>query len=407
MKNLRNRSKKGLFFGLTALLVIACSAAYLLYGRRDKPQAPESTPSKSVSEANSIGGSTTIRWLATGDFIAHDSINAAAKKSDGSYDYLPLMNDFQPAFARADVRFCNDPVLNGGESLGVSGYPKFNSPTAFVTDMGKLGCNVVNTASNHSFDYNQKYIDASVDAWATVPNMLAVAGQNKSQAEHDSVDVFDIKGVKFAFLAFTSYTNSAPQNNYGLNVFTQDFAISQIAKAHAAGAQVIVVSMRWGTEYSGEVNAIQKQQAQFLADQGVDLVLGHGPHVVQAASRLKSSSGSETTVFYSLGNFLNTQIPAETLFNGVAAIDFDIASRKISNVQYAPIYMHYEWSSTEAQGQALLARHSLHLYPLEKATQAMIGANQLNTTAETQKQRLQTTLNSMGMTIPFITTEQL
>ncbi len=407
MKTIRLKSKWTRICALVLVILAIASGVYAFVIRKQQPVTP-SAPATSVAPEPQVTTSpTSIRLLATGDFIAHDSVNADAKKPDGSYDYLQLMSNFQPAFARSDIRFCNDPILNGGEALGVTGYPKFNSPTGFVTDMGKLGCNVVNTASNHSFDFNQTYIDASVDAWAGVPNMLAVAGQNKSQAEHDSVDVFDVKGVKFAFLAYTSYTNSAPQNAYGLNVFSQDFASKQIAAARAAGAQVIIVSMRWGTEYSGEVNAQQKQQAQFLADQGVDLVLGHGPHVVQAAARLKGAGGSETTVFYSLGNFLNTQIPAETLFSGIAAVDFDITSHKITTVQYAPIYMHYEWSSTEAQSQALLARHNLHLYPLEQATQDMIAANQLKTTAEAQKQRLQTTLGSLGLAVPFTTTDKL
>ena len=166
-----------------------------------------------------------IRMLIAGDFIAHDSVNAAAKQSDGSYDYLPLVKDFLPIFKKADIRFCNDPILNGGSQYGISGYPKFNSPTEFVTDMGKLGCNLVNTASNHSFDKSQGAIAASVDAWSKVPNMLAVAGENRSEAEHNAVHYFTMKGVKFAYLAYTTYQNTdAPaQNNYGVNVFSQNF----------------------------------------------------------------------------------------------------------------------------------------------------------------------------------------
>jgi len=125
------------------------------------------TPGKAGQSGLATGGTaspTTIRLLATGDFIAHDSVNAAAKQSDGSYNYLPMMNDFLPIFKQADIRFCNDPILNGGTKYGIYGYPKFNSPTDFVTDMGRLGCNLANTASNHSFDFTQDNINASVQA---------------------------------------------------------------------------------------------------------------------------------------------------------------------------------------------------------------------------------------------------
>src|SRR5258708_662928 len=145
---------------------------------------------------------TSIRLVATGDWIAHDSVNMAARQPDGGYNYLPLVDDFAQVLKSADIRFCNDPILNGGKSLGITGYPKFNSPTEFVTDMGKLGCNLANTASNHSFDYTQANIDNSVAAWAAVPNMLAVAGENRSPAEHDAVHYFSVKGVPFAFLAY-------------------------------------------------------------------------------------------------------------------------------------------------------------------------------------------------------------
>lgn len=351
----------------------------------------------------------SISFIATGDWIAHDSVNTAARQADGSYNYLPLVSDFTQAFKKSDIRFCNDPILNGGESLGIHGYPKFNSPTAFVTDMGKLGCNLVNTASNHSFDFTQANISNSVDAWGTVPNTLAVAGENRTQAEHDTVHYFTVKGVKFAFLAYTAYINSdsPAQNSYGVNVFGRDFASSQIATAKQNGAKFIITSMRWGTEYSTSVNAEQKADAQFLADQGVNLVLGHGSHELQPVSELTGVSGGKTLVWYSLGNFLNTQEPPETLFNGIGGLSIDTKTLAITNIKYSPIYMHYEWTPAQAAADNTNARNTLHLYPLEKATQPMLDAQQLKTTIAAQRTRIQTTLNALGLNIPLVKLNQL
>jgi poly-gamma-glutamate synthesis protein (capsule biosynthesis protein) len=178
--------------------------------------------------------------------------------------------------------------------------------------MGKVGCNVVNVGTNHSFDRNQAAIEASMDAWSGLPNMLAVAGHNKTQAEHDAVQYFTVKGVSFAFLAYTTYLNiDAPaQNNYGVNVYSDAYAAAQIKAAKAHGAQFILTSVRWGTEYSSSVNPEQKRIAQYLADQGVDLILGHGSHVLQPVQQLTGSGGNKMTVWYSVGNFLNNQLPA-------------------------------------------------------------------------------------------------
>ncbi len=391
------------------IVLAITSIGSLAYWRtRKSPNGPLTQSSVIKQQVAKVAThSSRIRLIATGDFIAHDSVNTAARKSDGSYDYLPLMSEFQTILAGADIRFCNDPILNGGKTLGITGYPRFNSPTEFVNDMGRLGCNLVNTASNHSFDFSQANITASIDAWSKVPNMLAVAGENRSQAEHDTVHYFSVKGVKFAFLAYTSYTNNGLQNNYGVNFFSQDLATQQIAEAKKNSAQIIIASMRWGTEYSSKVSTAQIQNAQFLADQGVGLILGHGPHVLQPVQQLTGKAGNKTTVWYSLGNFLNTQEPPETLFNGLAIMDFDTNSKQITNMQYLPIYMHYEWTPAQAAADNIAARHNLHLYLLETANQSMIDSQQLHTTIADQKARISGLLSADGLNIPLITSGQL
>ncbi len=346
--------------------------------------------------------------IATGDWIAHDSVNAAAKLPNGGYNYLPLVQDFVPIFKAADIRFCNDPILNGGESLGVSGYPKFNSPTEFVTSMGQLGCNLVNLASNHSFDFTQANINNSVTAWRHTPGMLAFAGENQNQAQHDQVRLFSVKGVKFAFLAYTAYSNTdaPPQNSYGVNLFSQSFAQAQIKQARAQGARFIIVSMRWGTEYTRNVNSTQLTDAQWLADQNVNLILGHGTHELQPVSWLNGTQGHKTLVWYGLGDFLHSQEPAATVFNGIAVMTIDPQTLAIGNLGFLPIYMHYEWTPSQQAQDEIADRHSLHLYLLEDATQSMINAQQLNTTVQAQDQRLSSTLNTYGLNIPLLSSRQ-
>lgn len=349
-----------------------------------------------------------IRLLLAGDFIAHDSINSQARAADGTYNYLPMVEDFVPIFHNADIRFCHDANLNGGAAFKISGYPKFNSPTEFARDMGKLGCNMVATGSNHSFDRDQTAIDASVDAWKQTTNTLAVVGQNQNQAQHDAVNYFTVKGVKFAFLAYTTYLNSdAPaQNDYGVNVFTTDYAARQVKTAKDNGAQVIITSIRWGTEYSGDISDSQKTTAQFLADQGVDVVIGHGSHVLEPVARISGASGKKSLVWYSIGNFLNTQEPPETLFNGLPVIDFDATTHAVTNMQFLPIYQHYKWTAAQAKADDIAARTNIHMYLLEVADQSMIDAQQLQTTVAAQKERISSTLNSLGLTIPLITSQQ-
>ena len=404
---LRPHSRKR--YGVILIFSLILLLGYLMFFP-DYALAPiNSKPTEAIAKSSSVTKPTTIKLLAAGDFIAHDSLNSAAQLADGTYNYLPMMSDFVPIFNKADIRFCNDANLNGGPAFGIIGYPKFNSPTEFTSSMGAVGCNVVNTTTNHSYDKTQAAIDASVDAWAKVPNMLAVAGENKTVAEHDTVHYFTVQGVKFAFLAYTTYfNNDAPaQNNYGANYYSNDFAAAQIATAKQNGAQFIIVSIRWGIEYASTITPNQQSIAQFLSDQDVNLVLGHGSHVLQPVSSLTGNGGNKTIVWYSLGNFLQTQIPAETVFNGVAVMDINPKTLEISGQEFLPLYMHYEWTADQAKAETLAARHNIKMYLLEDTTQSMIDAQQLKTTVAAQKQRLQATLNTNGLTIPLITSKQL
>lgn len=409
-KNPKLPYKSPLVIGVV-LIIAGAIGGYVLLNHQPKLSVKGTTTlnSHDPSQKPGAGASGPISLVATGDWIAHDSINAQAKQPDGSYDYSPMIADLKPYLAQSDIRFCNDPILNGGKALGITGYPKFNSPTDFVTDMGKFGCNLVNTASNHSFDYSQANITASVAAWKTVPNVLAVAGENSSQQEHDAVRYFTVRGVKMAFLAYTTYINTdAPvQNDYGVNVFTTAFAGSQIAAAKAAGAKAIIASMRWGTEYSTAVTAEQQKDAQWLADQGVQIVLGHGSHVLQPAQQLSGPAGTKTIVWYSLGNFINTQLPPETLFNGLAYMTIDPKTYQPSITGYLPFYVHYDWTAAQAASQDLNARTNIHMYLLEKTTQQLIDSQQLKTTVDAQKQRMTTTLSSYGSTVPLLTSTQV
>lgn len=388
-----------------AAVVVACLIVLGFWYFRQ----PSATPGNHGQNEKKTGQTSIrpddIRLIATGDFIAHDSLNQQAKKSDGTYDYLQFMDDLKPVFAAADIRFCNQATVSGGEAFGISGYPVFNAPTQFAKDMADLGCNLVNTASNHSFDKGQAAIDATLNVWKDQPHMLAVAGENSSPAEHDSINYFIVKGVKFAFLAYTTYNNSTPPNSYGVNQYSGSFAAQQVKDAKAAGAKFIIVSMRWGTEYSPNINTEQTTESQFLADQGVNLILGHGPHELETVKWLSGNSGNKTLVWYSLGNFINTQEPAETLFNGLVVLDIDTKTLSIKDPRYLPIYMHYEWTAAQKAADNLPTRHNLHLYLLDDVTQDLIDKNQLQTSVAAQKQRIRALLNA-NTSIPLITKEQ-
>lgn len=383
----KTSSKKWLLITGVLVLFLAFSmlAAWWLYTKYKPTHTTSKTSDKSQPAA---ADPNTLRLIATGDTIAHDAINKAAKKPDGSYDYYQFIKNMQPFFDKSDVRFCNQAVPGGGDEFGISGYPIFNSPKEVAGGLHKLGCNVINIGTNHTFDKGQPVIDAWLKHWDSLPNILAVAGANRSEEEQNKLRYFTQKGVRFAFLSYTTYTNAPPPNTYGVNVFSEELAAKQLKEARG-NADIVLVSMRWGTEYSSQVNTSQQATAQFLADNGADVVLGHGPHVFQPVKQVSSKDGQrQTLVWYSLGNFMSAQLEIEALVNGIAVMDIDTKTKKISNVRLMPIYMHYEWTAEQKAREDLLSRHSFALYPLDQAAEPL-KKSQNNTTVDAQRERLQ------------------
>lgn len=380
------------------ILVAGLVAAYWFLLRDDSITIDSGTSAE--RQADRAADSSTIRLIATGDTIGHDSINAQAKQADGSYNYLPMMERMRPFFDSADIRFCNQATPAGGETFGITGYPVFNAPHGFTRDMVSLGCNLVNIGTNHTNDKGQALIDAMVAEWDK-QDILAYAGANRSTAERDQVRYFTVKDVKFAFLSYSTYTNSPVPNGYGLTMYSRSLASAQISEAEKQ-ADFVIVSMRWGTEYSPDINAQQNQISQDLADLGADIVFGHGPHVLEPVKRLQGKGGKPTLAWYSLGNFLNSQLEIESLTGCIAVMDIDVDTKTITDIGCMPIYMHYEWTADEKAREDLLARKNLALYPLDQAAE-VLKRSQNNTSVQTQTQRIKDVLNKY-VTVPIIST---
>lgn len=390
--NSGGRSKKPIIIILIFLLLLGGgAAAYWFVIKKDPPAKPKTTQNaQPAPEAAPATQKTTTRIIAAGDMLPHDALNAAAKTAAG-YDYMPFMKNFQPYFQKADIRFCVQGVPGGGEPFGISGYPIFNSPLEFTRDMALLGCNVVNTGTNHTNDKGQPLIDATVAAWDKQQGMLAVAGANRSAEEQAKIRYFEKDGLKFAFLSYVTYSNTTPATPYGVNTFNEATAKAELTAARAK-SDIILVSMRWGTEYSPDINPRQEELGNFLAANGADIVFGHGQHVQGPVKKLPKAGGGETLIWYGIGNFINAQLQPETLFNGIPVVDIDIATKKVSNVAFLPFYMHYEWTAAEKAAQKLLARKNFMMYTFDQAADPL-AKSQNKTTIEAQTARLQGVLN--------------
>lgn len=391
----KGRKRKILIPFLLILLIAGMIFGYMKLFKKEQVQTQvnsiQESTNKSVSEQKSVDTKQSIRLVATGDMIAHDAILKEAKQANGTYNFDGMLANMKPYFAKSDVNFCNESTPAGGSQFGITGYPIFNAPLEWPKALENVGCNVVNLGTNHTNDKGQPLIDATVAAWDNRP-VLAVVGANRNKEEQAKIRYFEKGGVKFAILSYCTYSNSPVPNGFGINMYDKATATSQVAVARK-NADIVIVSMRWGTEYSAGIDATQEKVSQELADAGADIVLGHGSHFMEPVKKLRGQNGKTTWVWYSLGNFLNAQLETESRIVGFAIMDIDASSKKISDPKFMPVYMHYEWTPAQKATSDLLARHNFSMYPLDKAAEPL-SKSLLNTTVEAQTDRVTKLLNT-------------
>lgn len=259
---------------------------------------------------------------AVGDIILHQAVISGGLQKDKSYSYDYLFKDISMYFKQSDCAIANyEGTLNGPP---YSGYPMFGAPDAIAAAMKTAGIGVVTTANNHAFD-------RKLPGLVRTPKIFRQAGIDvvgtRSDAKDPLFDVMDVNGIKIGITAYTWETvgTEAGRSLNGINLpaeaiplidsfnpykterFRQDMAAMKIRiqAMRDADAECIVFLMHWGDEYKTFSSRTQRKLAQFLADQGVDVIIGHHPHVLQEISVLTSDvSGKSTLVYYSLGNFL-------------------------------------------------------------------------------------------------------
>ncbi len=277
---------------------------------------------------------------AVGDIILHQSVIDGGLHSTGissvptratqtttrnvaQYRYDHLFQYVSSYFTASDYAIANyEGTLNGPP---YSGYPMFGAPDAITTAMKTAGFDMVTTANNHAFD-------RKLAGLVRTPKIFRQAGievvGTRSEAKEPVFQIIERNGIKIGVTAYTWETigtdtnralNSIPlpkEANALVDSFNPSRATRyeqdkqgmkrRIQEMRDAGADSIVFLMHWGVEYKTVSNDSQRKLAQFLADSGVDVIIGHHPHVLQEISILKSAAtGKGTLVYYSLGNFLS------------------------------------------------------------------------------------------------------
>jgi poly-gamma-glutamate capsule biosynthesis protein CapA/YwtB (metallophosphatase superfamily) len=276
----------------------------------------------STRPAFAIGREMTekITVGAIGDILMHDTVYKDAYKG-GKYNFDPIFKNVNTLLAKPDLLTANQESLLGGIELGLSSYPCFNSPHEVADALVHTGVDIVSTANNHTLDKGVKGIESEAHYLDSI--RLPHVGSSLNEQDRHKLRIIERNGIKVAFLAYSYGTNGIPVpdgKDFLVNLINRDNMKEEIHRARKE-ADVVVMSIHWGNEYQRIPTADQKDLAKFLANEGVDIIFGSHPHVLQPMEWIKDADGRKTFVIYSLGNFISGQYNDYKDIGGLATVD--------------------------------------------------------------------------------------
>lgn len=321
----KKNKRKLLLILLFLFLVLLSITGYLAY-KIINDKNNETTVEKPKQEEKEVKKEYHASFIGVGDALLHNGVymDAATGKigSDGYqiYDFTEMFTYIKPIIEKYDLRFYNQETIIGGKNLGLSNYPLFNSPDEIGSDLvNKIGFNLVNTATNHTLDKGTTGALYSANFWDKQENALMV-GTSSSVEKRNTVVTKEINGITYAPLGYTYGTNGIPipaGYEYLVNLYSDAQAKKDI-EAVRDKVDVVMVSMHWGVEYTHTPTEEQKRQASYLASLGVDVIIGHHPHVIQPIQYIDN-----TLVIYSLGNFISAQDGNQKRVGMIAGFDIN------------------------------------------------------------------------------------
>ncbi len=321
----------------SAILFALCGCAQTQGNIRNSDT--DSSAVSATSGQNAQSGKATLIFV--GDAMQHTAQLDRARELGGdgkTYDYSGCFDLITPIISSADYSVVNLEVpLGGGPRY--SGYPCFSAPDSYAVALKDAGFDLFLTANNHCLDSGDKAARRTLTALDSIGVDHTGTFANPSARDSLVPLIKDINGIRFAFLNYTYGTNGiSPKEDTEIALIDRDKMASEIRKAREKGAEMVVVCIHWGVEYVLTENANQRDIATFLKNQGVDMIIGSHPHVIQPMKiERNETEEKDVLVVYSLGNFISNMKTGDT--RGGALIKVDVVrdadgKPKLKNAAY-------------------------------------------------------------------------
>ena len=334
-------------------------------------QEIENEENKTNNNSEETPTDTTFTLTAIGDIMCHNTQYLDAYNDEtGEYDFSYVFDDISLYTKTADICVGNLETTFAGEDVGYSSYPTFNTPDSLAYELKDIGVDVLSTAGNHALDKGFNGLSRTIDVLNDAD--ISHLGTYKSKEEQDKTLIKYVKGIKIAFVNFAYGTNGIPipsDKPYCVNLIDENLMKEQIDRAKGEEPDIIIACMHWGTEYKTTPSSTQEQLADFLFKNGVDIILGTHPHVLEPMEKrtvtLDDGSTKDGFVIYSLGNFIadqNAEYTRDSIILNIDITKHTDGKITIDNYEYVPIYMYKDTSKKKQKMKLLDINKNIYNY---------------------------------------------
>ena len=264
---------------------------------------------------------------------------------DDAYDDQTKTYDLSHMFRNVSGFINNADIVMGTMETGITevGYNDKNAPLEFAKAVKNSGVNLVTISHNHSLDNGVNGLKETRDNLESIG--FDVVGDKLEEAQ--AVLIKEVKNTKIAFLTYTCFLDNEAERTKEekncVNMYSEEQAKHDIEFAKENGAEYICVLIHWGDAISETVTDEQKEIADFLVDNGVDLILGSHPSVVQPMEVRKNADGENVFIAYSIGTYISTLSSEEARTELVLNIELRKSGKDgkvyLNKVDYTPIYV--------------------------------------------------------------------
>lgn len=359
----RRKQQRRLRLGMAAALVvlgICCCVIYYFIQNAPQgqmvqsgavPAATEPATGAPTEETRSrFDPITTVHIRAAGDLNITDSVVDSGLAANG-YDYTRAFQDVASTLSSADLTIMN---LEGNVCGEPYGTATTSAPNKILNALSAAGVDILQMANSCTINNGLIGLNSTLQAIRAAG--IEPVGAYSSTAEFKrskGYTICDVGGIRIAVVAFTKGVGGRglPEGSEGcVNLLYTDYestyrrvdtaGITKILdNAKAEKPDFIIALVHWGSENNDTISKTQESIITLLKKNGVGLILGTHPHLVQEIAYDQTAG---TLVAYSLGDFYGDGSRSGTNYSIILDIeitkDSDKRTTKVTGYSYTPIY---------------------------------------------------------------------